>query len=64
MTKYIDRREFTVAIPTDLYDELTEAMEDQGRSRNKQVIYWIRLGKLLDSNPDIKTALLLKQQLQ
>ena len=64
MTNIIDKRDFTITVPSDLYDEITKEMDKQNRSRNKQVIYWIRLGKLLDSNPDIKTALLLKEQLQ
>lgn len=64
MNKIIDNRDFTISLPVDLYDEITSEMEKQNRSRNKQVIYWIRLGKLLDANPDIKTALLLKEQLQ
>jgi hypothetical protein len=64
MNKIIDNRDFTVSVPVDLYNEITSEMEKQNRSRNKQVIYWIRLGKLLDANPDIKTALLLKEQLQ
>lgn len=64
MIKLTEKRDFTITIPSDLYDEITQEMEKQNRSRNKQVIYWIRLGKLLDANPDIKTALLLKAQLQ
>lgn len=55
---------FSINIPEDLYNDLSKAMELENRSRNKQVIYWLKLGKLLDSNPDIKTMLLLKEQLQ
>lgn len=60
----LDKVMFSINIPKELYDELTVEMEKQNRSRNKQIIYWLKLGKLLDSNPDIKTALLLKEQLQ
>lgn len=55
---------FSIYTPKEIYDELTKAMKEQNRSRSKQVLYWLKLGKLLDANPDIKTALLLKEQLQ
>lgn len=55
---------FSINIPMDLYNKIKEEKEKQNRSINKQVIYWLTLGKLLDSNPDIKTMLLLKEQLQ
>ena len=55
---------FSINIPMDLYEKIKEEKEKQNRSINKQVIYWLTLGKLLDSNPDIKTMLLLKEQLQ
>lgn len=59
-TKY----SFSIILPKDLYDEITKEMKLENRSRNKQIIHWLRLGKLLDSNKDMKTALLLKEQLQ
>lgn len=55
---------FTITVTKDLYDDISKQMEIDDRSRNKQVIYWIKLGKLLETNPDMKTALLLKEQLQ
>lgn len=60
----IDKVGFSISIPKDLYDSISEEMEKQDRSRNKQVIYWLKLGKLLEQNPDIKTSLLLRDQLQ
>lgn len=54
----------SIRIPRDLYTEIAKAMEEQNRSCNQQVIYWIKLGKLLESNPDVKMALQLKEQLQ
>ena len=60
----IDKVMFSINIPKDLYDNIKNQSIKEGRSQNKQIIHWIRLGKLLDANPDIKTALLLKEQLQ
>lgn len=60
----LDKVMFSINIPKDLYDNIKSQSIKEGRSQNKQIIYWIRLGKLLDSNPDIKTALQLKEQLQ
>lgn len=64
MTESEIKRVFSIYVPEDLYDKLTEAMKKEHRSRNQQVIHWIRLGKLLDANPDMKMALQLKEQLQ
>lgn len=60
----LDKVMFSINIPKDLYDKITDQTKKEGRSRNKQVIYWLKLGILLDSNPDIKRNLLLKEQLQ
>lgn len=60
----LDKVMFSINIPRDLYDKISKQAEKEGRSHNKQIIHWIRLGRLLDANPDIKTALLLKEQLQ
>lgn len=59
-----DKVGFTITIPKELYDDISKEMQKQNRSRNKQVIHWIRLGKLLDANPDMKMALQLKEQLR
>ena len=59
-----DKIGFSVYFSKSIYDELKEAKQREGRSLNQQVIHWVKLGKLLDENPEIKTALLLKQQLQ
>lgn len=65
MTELEDTKKmFTIYVSKELYDELTEAMKREHRSRNQQVIHWIRLGKSLDANPDMKMALQLKEQLQ
>lgn len=54
----------SINLSKELYDEIEQECQKQGRSKNKQIIHWIKLGKLLDSNPDIRTALQLKEQLQ
>ena len=59
-----DKIGFSVYFSKSIYDELKAAKQREGRSLNQQVIYWVKLGKLLDENPEIKTALLLKQQLR
>ena len=59
-----DKVGFTITIPKELYEDISKEMQKQNRSRNKQVIHWIRLGKLLDANPDMKMALQLKEQLR
>lgn len=59
-----DKIGFTVTIPESLYNEITKAMEEEHRSRNQQVIHWIKLGKSVDSSPDIKMALQLREQLR
>jgi len=65
MTELEDTKKmFTIYVSKELYDELTEAMKREHRSRNQQVIHWIRLGKSLDANPDMKMALQLKEQLR
>ena len=65
MTSYYDDKiGFTITIPKKLYEDITKQMKLDNRSRNKQVIHWLYLGKLLDSNKDIATALMLKDQLQ
>ena len=61
---YEDKIAFTITVPKELYEDLTKQMKLDNRSRNKQVIHWLHLGKLVDSNKDIATALLLKEQLQ
>lgn len=55
---------FSVSISQELFDEIEKEAEKQGRSKNKQIIHWVKLGKLLEANPDIKTSLLLREQLQ
>lgn len=54
---------FSICLPKDLYDAITTQMKKQDRSRNKQIIYWLKLARLLEANPDIKTSLLLRDQL-
>ena len=64
MIKDINTVALSIRIPKDLYDEINNKKEEQNRSINQQVIFWIRLGKMLDANPDMRTALQLKEQLQ
>ena len=55
---------FSISISQELFDEIKKEAEKQGRSKNKQIIHWVKLGKLLEANPDIKMSLLLREQLQ
>lgn len=64
MIKDMDIVALSIRMPKELYDEINKKKEKENRSSNQQIIYWIRLGKLLDSNPDVKMALQLKEQLQ
>lgn len=54
----------SIRIPKELYDEIHKEMNKENRSCNQQIMYWLRLGKILESNPDVKMTLMLKDQLQ
>lgn len=64
MNKDFDVIALSIRMPKELYDEIAKEKEKENRSCNQQILYWIRLGKLLDSNPDMKLALQLKEQLR
>lgn len=59
-----DKISLNLSLPKSLYDEVADTAVLENRSKNKQVIHWIRLGQLLDKHPEIMPMLKLREQLQ
>lgn len=64
MIKDGDGMSLTVYFDKELYDNVKQESQVNGRSFTKQVTYLVNLGMILEENPEIKKQLILKKQLQ
>ncbi len=53
-----------VSIEDDLHDQLRRASKVSCRSINAQAAYWIRIGLLCETNPDLSFAEILARELK